>query len=932
MAEDDSEEKLLRSVALQNANRILQARQRAERELLETKEALERKTEELARSLAMTRATLEATTDGILATDATGAVTGFNQNFVAMWRLPPQAMETRDHRKLLKFTAREFREPEKFQARIEEIYATSPPETFDTLELADGRVFERFTRVQFVDQRNVGRVWSFRDVTERKRAEEDLQQQRERFRVTLSSIGDAVVTTDTHGRVTFLNPAAETLTGWKSAEACGRPLPEVFNIINEDTRAPAYNPVDKVLREGVVVALANHTALIARDGTERGIEDSAAPIRDAAGRVSGAVMVFHDVSERRRTQRALRESEDRLRAVFNQAAVGIAIAELDGRFEQVNRRFSEILGYSAEECRHLNFVGLTYPDDRAQTEANVSRLLAGEVTDYTMEKRCVRNDGNVIWTRSTVTLLKDAEGRPYRFVGAIEDISQRKKAEEALRESEEMHRVFFELGSVGMAYVSPNGRFLKVNEKFCEIAGYSPEELAQLTPLALTHPDDRQTEREQALRYIREKLPVHRSERRYIRKDGSARWVSVTARMVYGPDGDASYSIGIVEDITERKKAEADLQEADRRKDEFLAILAHELRNPLAPIRNGLKVLTLAGDNAAMAGSARAMMDLALSQMIRLVDDLLDASRINTGKLQLRKDRVELAAVVQSAVETSRPLIDEHEHKLTVTLPSAPILLNADPTRLAQVFSNLLNNAAKYSGPGGRIALGAELHENVVVVRVTDTGIGIAADHLLRIFDMFAQVDTGFEKSQGGLGIGLSLVKALVEMHGGAIEARSAGLGMGSEFVVRLPLAQSQPSVRSHIGKTDGNAALTAGKHRILIVDDNRLGSKSVAMVLGLMGHEIATAYDGMEAMELAQQFRPQVVLLDIGLPKLNGYEIARRIRAEPWGKDIFLIAVTGYGQEGDRRRSFDAGFDYHMVKPVNFAELEKKLSELDAA
>jgi PAS domain S-box-containing protein len=549
MAADDTEEKLLRSVALQNANSILLARQRAERDLIEAKEALERKTRDLAHSLAMMRATLESTTNGILVTNADGEITGFNQNFVDMWRLPREVMDTRQHRKLLEVTGLQFKEPETYRARIEEIYDSSPPESFDLLELADGRVFERFTKVQSVEERNVGRVWSFRDITERKRAEEELRQQREWYQVTLSSIGDAVITTDTQGKVTFLNPVAEMMTGWKTDEASGQPLEKVFNIINEETRQPAKNPVDKVLREGIVVGLANHTALIARDGAERSIEDSAAPIRDAIGNISGAVMVFHDVTERRRVEKALKDT--------------------------------------------------------------------------------------------------------------------------------------------------------------------------------------------------------------------------------------------------------------DKKKDEFLATLAHELRNPLVPIRNGLKVLQLAGSNAVVAENTRSMMDQALNQMVRLVDDLLDASRITTGKLQLRKEWVELAAVVQSAVETSRPLIDEQGHKLTVTLPPAPVLLDADPIRMAQVFSNLLNNAAKYSEEGGHIALTAEMQGEEVMVRVTDRGIGIPAEHLPRIFEMFAQVDTAFDRSQGGLGIGLSLVKGLVGMHGGR-NRRPQRRPRQGERVRGPPAGRHHPTI----------AGLASGKRR----------------------------------------------------------------------------------------------------------------------
>jgi PAS domain S-box-containing protein len=677
MATDDNEENLLRSVALQNANAILLARQRAERELVEAKEALERKTKELAHSLAMMRATLEATTDGILVTNARGEITGYNRKFFEMWGLSQETMNAREHRELLQITAPRFKEPDKFRSRIEEIYASSPSESFDLLELSDGRTFERFSRIQVVEGRNVGRVWSFRDITERKRAEEDLRQQREWFQVTLSSIGDAVITTDTRGRITFLNPVAEAMTGWTTEQASGKPVEKVFDIINEDTRERARNPVQKVLAEGAVVGLANHTALIARDGTERSIEDSAAPIRDAAGNISGVVMVFHDVTERRRVERALLE--------------------------------------------------------------------------------------------------------------------------------------------------------------------------------------------------------------------------------------------------------------ADRKKDHFLATLAHELRNPLVPIRNGLKILEIAGSNSATAGNALSTMGQALDQMVRLVDDLLDMSRITTGKLQVRKERVELAAVVRAAVEAIRPLVDEQRHELSVTLPAASILLDADPTRLAQVFSNLLNNAAKYSESGGRIALAAERQGNEVVVRVTDTGIGIVAEDLPRIFEMFTQVDMEIERSRGGLGIGLALVKGLVEMHGGAVEARSGGSGKGSEFIVRLPIVIAEAPAKSPAAH-DGNENASRTVYRILIVDDNRLSRESTAAALKLMGHEIATARDGMEGLARTQSFEPDVILLDIGLPRLNGYEVARRIRELPSGGRAFLIAVTGYGQEEDRRRALEAGFDSHMVKPVNFGELRMRLAELRAS
>jgi PAS domain S-box-containing protein len=379
-------------------------------------------------------------------------------------------------------------------------------------------------------------------------------------------------------------------------------------------------------------------------------------------------------------------------------------------------------------------------------------------------------------------------------------------------------------------------------------------------------------------------------------------------------------------DLIERVRYEQALKDADRKKDEFLATLAHELRNPLAPLRTGLQLMRMRGGEGATADQAQAMMERQLAQLVRLVDDLLDLSRITRGKIELRKEPVELAAVVNAAVETSRPLIEEMGHELTVRVPKQPVVLQADLIRLAQVFMNLLNNAAKYTDRGGRIGLVAERQGSDVVVSVRDTGIGIPADKLTSIFEMFAQVNRSLWKAQGGLGIGLTLVRRLVEMHGGSIEARSEGLGKGAEFVVRLPIL-----VEASAPPADGGEEPAPPKSslRVLVVDDNRDGADSLAMMLRLMGNDTHTAYDGQEAMAAAGELRPDVVLLDVGLPGLNGYEACRRIREQPWGKGVVLVAVTGWGQEDDRRRSHDAGFDHHMVKPVDPRALMKMLAAL---
>lgn len=374
------------------------------------------------------------------------------------------------------------------------------------------------------------------------------------------------------------------------------------------------------------------------------------------------------------------------------------------------------------------------------------------------------------------------------------------------------------------------------------------------------------------------------------------------------------------------------LRETDRRKDEFLATLAHELRNPLAPVRNAVQILRLKGPAAPELEWCREVIDRQMAQMTHLIDDLLDVSRITRNKLELRKGRVHLEGVVQGAIETSRPLIETMSHQLVVSLPTQPVLLDADVTRLAQAFSNLLHNAAKYTERGGQIWLRAERQGSDVVVTVQDTGVGIPGDQLPRIFEIFAQVDRSLERSQGGLGIGLTLVKQIVEMHGGSVQARSDGAGKGSEFIVRLPVLIEMAPADSRATAAGYGPELADGRLRILVVDDNRDAADSLSIMLKVMGNELRTAYDGEQAVATAAQFRPDVILLDIGLPKLNGYETARAIRQEPWGKQMILIALTGWGQDQDRQLSQDAGFDQHLVKPADPAALTKLLARLQAA
>lgn len=628
-----------------------------------------------------------------------------------------------------------------------------------------------------------------------------LHEQRDWLLVTLSSIGDAVITTDGEGRVTFLNPVAETLTGW-TQEAVGQPLDGVIRLFNEDSRQPVEVPTVGALREGRTHKLADHSLLVAKNGSEHSISDSAALISNDKGEIAGLVLVFRDITERRKTERSLAKS----------------------------------LAYAGDIIATLREPFVVLDADLRVKTANRSFYKAFHVSKGETENCLVYDLGNGQW---------DIPGL-------------RKLLDEVLTRNKTVHDFEVE-------HVFPN--------------------LGRKTMLLNARP--------------------------------------------FPPDSKHPELILLaVEDVSALRERADELAEASRNKDEFLATLAHELRNPLAPIRNAVQYLGMEGLTERDMKAGRDIISRQVTVMVRLIDDLLDMSRISRNKLDIRKQRIELAEVVESAVEGSRPLIRQCGHELTVSLPTQPIHLDADAVRLTQVFLNLLINAAKFTKPGGHIWLTAVKEGSDVVASVRDNGIGITGDMLPRIFEMFTQVDRSLERSQGGLGIGLTLVRRLVEMHDGTVEAHSSGPDQGSEFIVRLPLI---PSPLEPPPNNDGLRASALGGSRILVVDDNRDSADSLGMLLRLKGNEIRTAYDGIEAVQSAETFRPELVLLDIGLPKLNGYEVARRIRQQPWGRDVILVALTGWGQDEDRRRSKEAGFNFHLVKPVELSALEKLLAGMRA-
>jgi PAS domain S-box-containing protein len=754
----------------------------------------------------------------------------------------------------------------------------------------------------------------------RRRAEEALHNQSEWLRITLASIGDAVISTDAKGRVTFLNGVAEALTGWTQAEAAGRPLPEVLHLVNEQTGEPAENPALRALREGITVALAKHTVLTAKDGTARPIDDSAAPIRDDAGVLVGAVLVFRDVSEHRKAQ----EAQARLAAIVESSEDAIVSKSLDGVIRSWNAGAERLFGYAAHEAvgQPITFI---IPDDRRHEEAEIlARIARGERVEH-FETIRVSKQGRLIDISVTVSPIRDGTGRIIGASKIARDITDRKRAEAA----QARVAAIVESSQDAMYSKSLDGVILSWNTGAARIFGYAPHE-AIGQPNNLIIPPDRQDEEQEIIARILQGDDVEHFETVRVSRQGRLIDVSLTVSPIRDAAGRVIGVSKVARDITDRKRTEEALREADRRKDQFIALLAHELRNPLAPLRNGLQILRLAADDASAVAETRAMMERQLGHMVRLIEDLLDISRIGQNKMDLRRARVLLAEVVSSAVETARPAIDAAGNRLTVSLPPDPVYLHADLTRLSQVFSNLLTNSAKYTECGGRIWLTAEQQDGVVVVSVRDTGIGIPADALPRIFDMFSQVDRSIERSSGGLGIGLALVKGLVEMHGGTVEAASEGPGKGSIFTVRLPAMESPQKPQAEDASNVARAA--APRRRVLVVDDNRDSAVSMAMMLRLTGNEVSTAHDGIEAVDAAERIRPQVILMDVGMPRLNGYDATRRIREQPWGGDIVIIALTGWGQKDDRLRSRKAGCDGHLVKPVDLADLEQLLNDLTGA
>jgi PAS domain S-box-containing protein len=920
-----------------------------------------------------------------------------------------------------------------------------------------------------------------KDALEKKTSE--LEEQREWFAVTLSSIGDAVITTDTQASITFLNPVAEAMTGWALAEARGRALEDVFRIINEVTGEPAGNPIRVALAEGRTVELANHTALVRRDATIIAIEDSAAPIRRTDGAISGAVMVFHDVTRRRRAEEAMREASERLQLALAAGSLGDWRWEASSDLVYFGEGGAEVFGLPARsQISWKDMKARLLPEDGEEAGAAVERALA-EHSDYSIEYRVRRPSGERCWVAARGRGIYSESGAVLGMLGLVQDITARKQIEEVRSHL----AAVVESSDDAILTKNLDGIILTWNRGAERIFGYSAAEILG-KPVTTLIPRDRLDEETTILRRLRRGERIDHYETVRVKKNGTQFDVSLTVSPIRDLNGAIVGASKIARDISPQKSSEAALREetrilellnstgaaiaakldtatlvqtvtdaatqlsgarfgaffynvtnaqgesfflyalsgapreafekfglprntaifdptfrgagvvrsaditqdprygkndphrgmpqghlpvrsylavpvisrsrevigglffghpevnvfteraqrlvegvaaqaavamdnarlfealrdTDRRKDEFLATLAHELRNPLAPIRQAALISKAPHATDAQKRWSHEVIGRQVQNMALLLDDLLDISRVSSGTLELRTESTQLASVVEAAVETARPLIDAKRHVLLIELPDQPVFFAADRLRLAQVFSNLLTNAAKYTDPEGRIRLHASSDENFVTIAVADSGIGIPAEALERVFQMFSQVKSAQDRSEGGLGIGLALTKGIVALHGGTIEARSAGPGRGSEFIVRLPRRALQVD---RVSEATSSTPSTAVTRRVLIADDNRDAAESLAILLRMEGHDVTVAHDGREALSAYHAVRPDVVLLDIGMPELNGYEVARQIRQGT--STVVLIAITGWGQDNDKARALAAGFDHHFTKPV---------------
>jgi PAS domain S-box-containing protein len=765
---------------------------------------------------------------------------------------------------------------------------------------------------------------------------EKLRDAKTRLESTLDAASVATWVWDVPSNRVFGDRNLAKLLSMSPADVDGGPLEKYLKVIHADDLVSVSQEIERTLSEGGPFEV--ECRIVQPGGDVRWVVARGRVERDPNGVPLQFPGVVIDVTERKHAEereRALANeaamASAKFKAVFDQSFVYAGVMTVDGILVDVNRSAVERCGYRREDVLGKPFWETGWWRGSQAVQERVRKATAQAAAGRTIREELPYffADGTERIADFTMNPVRDESGRVAFLVPTGLDITDRKRAEDDRQKFvslAEQSRDFIGIASLEgrFEYVNRAGRALIGLDSSSELSALGLADLAvaglrqfmadTVIPTALTSDH---WQGDVSFQNVRTGEPILMEQVVFLIRDPRS--------------GEPFHLATVARDIREKKQSEYDLRTADRRKDEFLATLAHELRNPLAAISNAVQLLRYASSDPAAANESRALIERQVRQLARLVDDLLDVSRISSGKLILRREPAELTGIVRSAQETSRPVIEANGHHLTVELPSRPIHLDADPARLAQVFLNLLTNAAKYSEAGGRIAVKVDQVGSEARVRIKDSGIGISPEMLPKIFELFTQVDRSLERSQGGLGIGLTLVKRLVEMHGGRVEAQSEGPGRGSEFTVWLPAQSEAPPDEFPASANPGTSAEPSATRpkRILVVDDNHDAAKTLSMLLQLSGNDVRTSHDGIAALKESEVFRPDLLLLDIGLPGLNGYEVAQRVRANPELSGVTLVAVTGWVQEDDRRRCREVGFDHHLAKPVDLSAVENILSEI---
>lgn len=790
----------------------------------------------------------------------------------------------------------------------------------------DGRLLESLSRFAAAGYRttaslnaaNAARDESQRRVEELDRAHQALRDSEQRLALLASAVPTLIAAIDRDEVYRFCNRAYAEWLGRPYEEIVGR---RVREVIGEE----AYATVAVGLEAALTGESLNvEERLRLPSGERKYLLAAYIPERDASGEVVGVYSAASDITDRRRAEERLLASERNFRAIFELSGCGKAQADPNThRFTRVNRKFCEITGYHERELLRMTWADLTHPEDVETDWPQIRSVLRGEKPSWTRENRYIRKDGSVVWVMVSGSVIRDAGGNLSSMIATISDVTSRRLAEDAVRENEARYRAIVESQTEMICRFRPSGEILFVNAPYARARRMISNRLLGADFWEFIQEEDRPRVRA-ALEGLRPEAPSCRVESRFLTADGP-RWTLWTNHgIAFDEAGRPTEVQSTGVDVSELREAQEALKTADRRKDEFLAMLGHELRNPLAPIRSGLQLLEFEATSESDRSETLSVMSGQVDHLVRLVDDLLDVSRIVRGRIALQRQPVDLRAVVRRAREVVAGDVASRGQTLAIDLPDEPLWADGDPVRLAQVLENLLVNASKYNVRGGKIDLSARRDGKLITIRVRDTGIGIDPELLPTVFELFAQAGRSIDRAEGGLGLGLALVQNLVRLHGGTVKAHSDGHDSGSEFTVQLPAIETPAQVR-----TEPSSIGVSRRRRMLLVDDNAAALFVLSKLIAKLGdHEIVTAADGPAALAQAKTTRPEIALLDIGLPGMDGFEVARQMRSDPDLTGMTLIALTGYGQEEDRRKSRDAGFDRHLVKPVSIDDLRALLAE----